>query len=218
MHEFILQTLFFLEVLIFLAVILMQIVNESRTIVLLYLTQSFFVSIMLLILAFQEYSFGLLISALFMLVVKVVLAPIFFFRMISSRKVKFSATSYLSTPMTFLTIMFIVVLANSQVFLPLTSISTDLNKAVPIALSSVLASLFLTINRRGAISQIVGILSLENSIVSFGSLLGLKQTLVLELGIIFDILVWIIIATVFTSMMYKHFGSLNITEIKHLKE
>jgi len=192
--------------------------SESRSSVILYAAQSLVVSLMLIIFSFQENSSGLFVSALAMLAVKVAIMPIFFFNLINKQKLKFATTSYLSVPMTLLVIMFIVVLANSSVFRSLTSIPSEYSTAIPIALSGILASLFLTINKRGALSQIIGILSLENCIVSFASIIGLKQTLVLELGIIFDIFVWSVIATVFISMMYKHFGSLNITQITHLKD
>jgi len=46
----------------------------------------------------------------------------------------------------------------------------------------------------------------------------LEQSPTLQLGIIFDIAVWIVISTVFTSMIYQHFGSLDVTEMKSLKD
>jgi len=73
------------------------------------------------------------------------------------------------------------------------------------------------INRKGALSQMIGVLSLENSIVSFAFTAGLEQKPGLELGITFDIFVWIIIATVFVSMVYKKFKTLDVTEMSRLK-
>ena len=64
----------------------------------------------------------------------------------------------------------------------------------------------------------MGVLSLENSIMAFGLFSMIDQSLLLEMGIIFSISVWIIIATVFISMIYKHFGSLDVTKMKHLKD
>lgn len=218
MQEMIVNTLFLLETLVFLTVIIFQLMSESKATVILYAAQSFIVSTMLIVFSYQENSSGLFISALAMLAVKVLIMPIFFFKIINKQKLKFSTTSYLSIPMTLLVIMLIVVLANSSIFISLSAISGDFGGAMPIAMSAILASLFLTINKRGAISQIIGILSLENSIVSLASIIGLKQTLILELGIIFDIFVWIIIATVFVSMMHKHFGSLDISQVRHLKD
>ena len=87
-----------------------------------------------------------------------------------------------------------------------------------LAVAMMLISVFLIINRKGALSQMIGVLSLENGIVSFACLAGLEQTPGLQLGIIFDILVWVIIATVFASMVYKQYGSLDVTAMTHLKE
>ena len=81
-----------------------------------------------------------------------------------------------------------------------------------------LLSIFLTINRKSALSQIIGILSLENSIVAFAIFAGLEQSPSLQIGILFDISIWLTIATAFISMIYAHFGSLDITSMKNLTD
>jgi hydrogenase-4 component E len=40
----------------------------------------------------------------------------------------------------------------------------------------------------------------------------------LQLGITFNILIWIIIATVFISMIFRQFASLDVTTMKELTE
>jgi len=70
-----------------------------------------------------------------------------------------------------------------------------------LSVATIMISLFLIINRKGALSQMLGILSLENGIVSFALFAGLEQNPGLQLGITFNILIWIIIATVFISMI-----------------
>jgi hydrogenase-4 component E len=59
---------------------------------------------------------------------------------------------------------------------------------------------------------------LENAIVSFATLAGLEQSPGLQIGIMFDIGVWIMIATIFVSMIYRQFGSLDVASMQHLKE
>ena len=103
-------------------------------------------------------------------------------------------------------------------FISLTSIIPANQALSAIAFSSMFLSLFLIINRKGALSQIIGILSFENSIVAFAVFSGLEQSPTLQMGIIFDIFIWLIIATVFISMLYKHFGSLDVTSMTSLKE
>jgi hydrogenase-4 membrane subunit HyfE len=51
----------------------------------------------------------------------------------------------------------------------------------------------------------------------FAALAGLEQSPVLQLGIVFDITVWFVISTMFVSMIYRHFGSLDVTNMKKLK-
>ena len=108
--------------------------------------------------------------------------------------------------------------AHSNIFLPLVTIIPANQELLAIALASLLISLFLIVNRKGALSQIIGVLSLENSIVAFVFFAGLEQSPTLQLGMMFDITVWIVIATVFISMINKHFGSINVTEMNYLKE
>jgi hydrogenase-4 membrane subunit HyfE len=81
-----------------------------------------------------------------------------------------------------------------------------------------LISIFIMVNRKGALSQIIGVLSFENCIVAFGIFAGLEQSSVLQLGIIFDIGAWLVIATVLVAMVYRHTGSLDVTNLRHLRD
>jgi len=85
-------------------------------------------------------------------------------------------------------------------------------------IAGMLISLLLMVNRKGVLSQIIGVLSLENAIVEFGLFAGLEQSAILQIGITFNILVWLIITAVFSSMIYRHFGTLETAEMKSLKE
>jgi hydrogenase-4 membrane subunit HyfE len=74
------------------------------------------------------------------------------------------------------------------------------------------------VNRKGTLSQMVGVLSLENSIVVFALLASLEQSAVLQTGIIFDVCVWMIIAIVLVSMVYRHTQSFDTTNMKKLRD
>ena len=77
---------------------------------------------------------------------------------------------------------------------------------------------FLIINRQGALSQIVGVLALENGIIALAAYLGLKLSALVEFGLAFDLAVWISVATVFLGMVQQQFGSIATTEMDQLKE
>ncbi len=154
----------------------------------------------------------------FTFIVKVILSPLFFVRLIKKYKLSFSVNTYLSMPITLIVIAILTFMAHSKKFLPLTSIVPDHQVILSLALSALFVSLFLIVNRKEALSQIISILSLENSIVVFAIFAGLEQSPSLQIGIIFNIFVWIMIATVFVSMIYKHFGSSDVTSMNNLKD
>lgn len=212
------QTLFFLEALIFASVIFINIAKKNSFAVFLYMAQSLVVAFLLFSSALKESSFTLMLVALSVFAVKVIIAPYFFRNLIKKHQLKFSVSTYLNGPMTLIILAMLTAFTFSSFFQPLSILSKENFSALLLALSTILISVFVIINRKGALSQMIGILSLENAIVSFAFLSGLEQNAGPQLGIVFDILVWVIIATVFASMIYKQFGSLDVSMMKNLKE
>lgn len=215
MNIFLLQ--FLLEI-VFLTIVFLHITKKDFGITLAYSIQSLAIVLILLSSFLKTGSMSLLFVTLLTLIAKVILAPVFFARLIKKHKFIFSTSAYLNIPLTLIIITILTFIAHSQKFTTLTSIIPANQAVLSLALSTMLLSLFLIVNRKGAISQTIGILSLENSIVAFAIFAGLEQSATLQIGIIFDICIWFIIAIIFMSMLYKHFGSLNVTSMKHLKE
>ncbi|MEK7130158.1 MAG: NADH-quinone oxidoreductase subunit K [Patescibacteria group bacterium] len=203
---------------IFLSAVLLHITRRNSTAVLLYFIQSLAIVVLLFHPLVENFSPVIMLMAILTLAIKAVVAPLFFSRLIKRHKLKFSASTYLNTPLTLIAITVLTALTNSRIFSHITSIEPSGQKILSLAIAVILISFFLIINRKGAVSQIIGILSLENGIVAFALFSGLEQSPALQIGIMFDLLVWVIIAAVFISMIYKQFGSLDVTELKHLKE
>ncbi|HKQ33142.1 MAG TPA: hypothetical protein VJV40_08055 [Thermodesulfobacteriota bacterium] len=212
------QILFFLETMLFASVVFMHIAKKNSGVVLLYSAQSLIIAVALFYSSLKEASVLLVSAALATFLVKVVIIPFFFSGLIKKHRLQFSVSTYLNTPLTLAALMLLTALSYSHFFGPLTILAPDKENALSLAIAMVLVSIFLIINRKGALSQMVGILSLENAIVSFAYVAGLETTAGLQIGILFDIFIWVVIATVFASMIYRHFGSLNVSELKHLKE
>ncbi len=207
-----------LDLIAFLATIGLNMVKTNRNLIRLYVIQSLVVTAFLFLLAGAEANRGLLVVALLTLCVKVIIAPLFFSRLVRRYGSRFTVNNYLSTPLTLVVLMALVLFSYSQVFEPLALLVPEAFGVLPLNLALILLSIFMLINRRGAFSQMIGILSLENSIVLLASFIGIRQTVALEMGIIFDIVIWMIIAQVFISMIYRQFGTLNVTKMKRLIE
>lgn len=208
-----------LSVAIFLAAIFFHGAKKNFEIAVAYGIQSLAI-VFILFISLSKASFvptSLLVIFL-VLVVKVVIVPRFFIALIKKHELRFSATTYLNFPLTLVVITVLTFMAHGWMFKSLASIAPENAELLSLALSIIFISIFLMINRKGALSQMVGILSLENGIVAFATFSGLEQSIVLQVGILFDIVVWLVIATVFASMIYGHFGSLDVTTMKNLKD
>lgn len=203
---------------VFITIVFLHIAKKNFPVAIAYGIQSFAIVMLLTYSYFKTGSPTFLLIAVLGLIVKVILAPMFIIHQINKHDLKFLVTTYANVPVTLIIVATLTAIANSGLFTPLVTIIPENRELLSLSLSSLLISVFLIINRKGAISQIVGVLSLENSIVGFGLFSVIDQSLILEIGIVFSISVWIIIATVFISMIYKHFGSLDVTQMKHLKE
>ncbi|MFA5953965.1 MAG: hypothetical protein WC817_00305 [Patescibacteria group bacterium] len=203
---------------VFLSIIYLHLIKKNFEAVVAYGIQSFAVVLILFNSFLATSSAPLLFIILATFIVKVMLAPSFFVRLIQRHDLTFSGSTYLNTPLTLIVLTVLTAVAHSEKFLPLTDILSANHALLSLTFSAMLISLFLIVNRKGALSQAIGILSLENSIVAFAVFAGLEQSPMLQIGIIFDISIWLVIASVFISMIYLHFGSLDTSVMKQLKD
>jgi len=202
----------------FLTIIYMHVTKKNGEVVVAYSIQSLAITAIIFNSFMVTKNIPLLIIVLLTLIVKVIMAPVFFMNLIKKHELIFTVSSYLNMPITLISIAIITGIAHSNKFLPLTSIIPEHQSLLALALSSILLSFFLIVNKKGALSQIVGVLTFENSIVAFTLFAGLEQSIALQIGIIFDIFVWLIISTVFISLIYKHFRSLDVTIMRSLRD
>jgi len=214
------NTLFlqFLLVLFFLSVVFLHITKRNFWAIILYGFQSLVIVVLLTLSFLETGALTSLLMAGLILIVKVILTPMFFIRLIKKYNLKFLVSTYVNIPLTFFIITILTVIAHSHIFLPLAVVAPANQSFLPVIIATLFISIFLIINRKGVLSQITGVLSLENSIVVFALFAGLEQSLALQVGIIFDIFVWIIITTIFMSMLYKHFKSFDVTKMEELKD
>ncbi|MDD2823259.1 MAG: hypothetical protein PHQ59_04255 [Candidatus Daviesbacteria bacterium] len=203
---------------IFVTAILLNFSGKISISVWLYVVQSATIAILLLSSVFDRFSILLLIAVISTILVKVIIAPTFFLSLIKKYHITSTTSTYLNTPLTLLVIAGLLFLTQADFFTPLISLAPQGHNLLFISIATILISLFLSINRKGAVSQMMGILSLENGIVAFALFSGLEQNAGLQLGITLNIFIWIVISTVFASMIYQKFGSLDVSTMKGLTE
>ncbi len=89
---------------------------------------------------------------------------------------------------------------------------------VPAALATVLTGFILLTTRRKAVTQVVGYLVLENGIFLFGLLLLDALPLVVEVGVLLDLVVAIFVMGILLDHIQREFSSIDTRNLSALKE
>ena len=93
----------------------------------------------------------------------------------------------------------------------------SVSRALPAAISQVLTGLLLVMTRRKAISLVIGLLVFENGIALTAFSLTYGMPLVVELGVLFDLLIAIVVAWIYARRMLDVFGSTSTDELQSLR-
>jgi len=89
---------------------------------------------------------------------------------------------------------------------------------VPTALATMFSGFLLLITRRKAITQVLGYLMLENGIFIFAVLLSAALPLMVEAGVLLDLLVGIFVMGIVLNQISREFSTLNTERLTALKE
>lgn len=90
-------------------------------------------------------------------------------------------------------------------------------RALPVAISTVLTGLLIVMTRRKTLSLVVGLLMFENGIALAAFSLVYAMPLVVELGVLFDVLIVVVVAWVYARRMLDVFGTLSTDELRSLR-
>ena len=200
---------------VFAITLIMNLLRLNRTLVQTYTIESLLVAFILIAMGYQEGAVGMIVAGVLTLAVKGIMAPWFLQRMIKRYESRFSSEPYLNLSMTLVVLSVIII---SFRYVIAQSIHFANVSLVSLLFAGVFTTFFFIVNRRGALSQIIGILALENTIVLVAAFLGIAHSVALEMAIAFDIGVWTIIAIAFLSMLHRYFGSIENVTMTHLKE
>jgi hydrogenase-4 component E len=150
-------------------------------------------------------------------VVKGLIIPRVLNRAVNNLGLQPAVTPYLSTTLSLVVSSALVVTA-FYVMTPIVE-SNPLPTAdsIPLAFAGVLIGLFVTVNRRRALTQILGFLMLENSIFQLALLATYGVPFIVEIGVFLDVLVAVLILEVFVYRIKENFDSIDVGQLGELK-
>lgn len=85
------------------------------------------------------------------------------------------------------------------------------------ALALIMIGMLLMITRRLALSQVVGFLTLENGIFLYSLTQTHHVPIVIEMGIVFEVLIGVLIAGVFIFRINRSFEHIDVTDMRRLR-
>jgi hydrogenase-4 component E len=88
----------------------------------------------------------------------------------------------------------------------------------PIGLATVLIGFFVLVTRRKAVSQIVGLLLVDNGVALTAFLLTAGVPLVVELGASLDVLLVVVVLRVLATTMHAQLGPFDLDELRELHD
>lgn len=90
--------------------------------------------------------------------------------------------------------------------------------AAPVAFTTMITGLFIVIARRKALTQVVGFLIFENGITLFGLGMGVECGLLVELGIMLDVLVLVFVMGIAMFHINREFAHIDADRLNNLNE
>lgn len=180
--------------------------------------QSFVLALLSALIALHSGSRELFAVGAVLLVVKVVLIPRVLNRAVAKIGVVRVAAPYLSTSPALLICALLTIIA----FYVMTPIAASnplpTADAMPLAFAGVLIGFFIMVNRRRAVTQILGFLMLENGIFLLALLATYGVPFIVEMGVFLDVLVAVLIMEVFIYRIKDNFDSIDVGQLEKLKE
>lgn len=92
------------------------------------------------------------------------------------------------------------------------------NVYLPVSMAQFFIGLFVLVNRRTVLSQVVGLLIIENGLFLFAMALTHGVSLLIEIGIFVDILVGILISSILLFRISRTFDSLDVGKLENLRD
>ena len=159
----------------------------------------------------------LVVGGTLALLAKGLVVPFVLFAMLKGSPVRVERHPYLGPRMGLMVAVLVVFVAEtavSGVSLPLSAAG---ERALPAAIAEVLTGLLLVMTRRKAVSLLIGLFVFENGLAIVAFALTFGMPLVIEMGILFDLLIAVGIGWVTTRRMMAVVGSSSTDELRRLR-
>jgi len=185
----------------------------------LFALQGLALAAIVLALGIHEHSVELIAVAPFIAILRAVVLPYLAWRSLGDSPAEQRETRPVVNIATSLLAAAGLALLGYAVTRPLVELApSPATRVLPVAFTVVLIGFFVLVSRRRAISQVVGLLLLDNGITATAFLAASGVPLVIELGVSFDLLLVVLVLQVLAAKLRTAFGTTDLDELRELRD
>jgi hydrogenase-4 component E len=184
--------------------------------------QSFLMACIATTIAYYNNAPHIYAAAVLMLLVKVILLPVLFERLVTRIGILQEIEPFVNAPISviiagLLTLLaYVVAESLHRPDEPMGPASLGHN-TLAVAIALFLIGFFMMVNRRKALTQVLALLSLENGIFLAAISLTYGMPMIVEIGIFFDVLVGAMVLAILVYRIRETFDSMDVSRLSRLK-
>ena len=183
----------------------------------LFALQSLLLTAIAAVVAYAYGAWHLLVVVVLTFLGKVIFLPWLLTRLVRRIKIEQEVRPFVNMPASMLICGALTVLA-SVVVRPFTSLERLGSNTLAVALTLLLTGIFLMINRRKAITQVLALLTTENGVMLAAiALTTYGMPLVVEMAIFFDVVVGVMVLGLLVFRIRESFDSMDVSKLNELK-
>jgi hydrogenase-4 component E len=197
--------------------LLMVVQRMLLTNIRLFAIQSLFLAGIAAVVAYAHHASHVYVVAVLTIAGKVVFLPWLLSRLVLRIQITQEIEPLLNAPTSML-VCGSLTLLGYIVARPFSSLERLGNNTLAVAITLLLTGLFLMINRRKAITQVLALLTIENGVtLAAAALTSYGMPLVVELGIFFDVLVAVMVLGILVYRIRESFASMDTSKLNQLR-
>jgi len=206
----------FISVGILLTAIAMNAFRRPESYLRAYILNSWLLSSLIAIVAFMIGETHLYIASFTTLFSKGIIIPLLLKKIVRKMNIAYDVEPYISNTLS-LTISGILVAVVYTCLSEGIFVVGFSKNVLQISIAVILIGLLIMITRRKAITQVIGLLCMENGLFLAGFALTFGMPIIIELGVLFDMLMGVIILGIFSIQIKRAFTSADLDKLTILK-
>ncbi len=170
-----------------------------------------------LVVAFATGARHIALAAILVLVTKAIVIPTLLVRQVRGGRSRPETEPIIGVPAGMLVCGALVVIAFSQTRALFGAGVSILASCLPVSVASTLVGLFVMVSRREALMQVIGLVLVENAIFLAAASLTYGMPLVVEMGVLLDLLVGVALFGLFVARIEETHGDSDTSRLTSLK-